>query len=155
MQSMIFDISPPVLYDFGLVSAIDWLLDNVREQHGIRTNLENDGRPKPMEEDIRVTLFQVARELIMNAVKHSEAESLEVSIRRDDGNILISIEDDGIGFDTSEIEQLKLKNKGFGLFNIKERLKLLGGKVEIESEPGRGTRVTVTAPLDIGRREQN
>ena len=146
---MIFDISPPVLYDFGLVSAIDWLLDNVREQHGIRTNLENDGRPKPMEEDIRVTLFQVARELIMNAVKHSEAESLEVSIRRDDGNIIISIEDDGIGFDTSEIEQLKLKNKGFGLFNIKERLKLLGGKVEIESEPGRGTRVTVTAPLDV------
>ncbi len=146
---MIFDISPPVLYDFGLVSAIDWLLDNVREQYGIQTNLENDGRSKPLEEDIRVTLFQVARELIMNAVKHSEAESLEVSIRRDDGNIIISIEDDGIGFDTSEIEQLKLKNKGFGLFNIKERLKLLGGKVEIESEPGRGTCVTVTAPLDI------
>ena len=152
---MIFDISPPVLYDFGLVSAIDWLLDNVREQHGIRTNLENDGRPKPMEEDIRVTLFQVARELIMNAVKHSEAESLDVSIRRDDGNIVIGIEDDGIGFDTSEIEQLKLKNKGFGLFNIKERLKLLGGKVEIESEPGRGTCVTVAAPLNIGRRERD
>ena len=85
--------------------------------------------------------------MLISIVKHAQASKAKVSIWREDISIRIRVEDGGVGFSTSEGKALG-KTTGFGLFNIGERIKYLGGDMVIESEPGRGTRVTLSAPLE-------
>ena len=92
------------------------------------------------------------RELLVNVVKHAQARKVKVSIRRVDSEINIGVEDNGVGFDLTEVASIATKTGGFGLFSIRERLEQLGGRLEIKSGPGRGCKVTVKAPL---KREKN
>lgn len=151
-RSLTFELSPPILYELGLEPALEWLAEQIQEKHGILVNFEDDRQPKPMSEEIRISLFKSVRELLINIVKHAKANQVKVSIRREDNNIQITVEDDGIGFSPSEDKQLG-KIPGYGLFSIHERLKYLGGFLEIESKPGQGTRVTLVAPLE--KKENN
>ena len=147
-RSLTLDLSSPMLYRFGFERTIaDWLVQEVQKRHGIKSEFEDDGRPKPLEEDICVLLFQATRELLINVVKHAQAHVVKVSIRRKGGEIETIVEDDGIGLDLSEIESVMPSRGKFGLFSIRERLNYLGGNINIESEPGHGTRVILTAPL--------
>ena len=146
-RSLTFELSPPILYELGLEAAVEWLTEQIQEQHGILIDFEDDRQPKPMNEEIRLTLFKATRELLINIVKHAQASKAKVSIWREDISIRIRVEDDGVGFSTSEDKQLG-KTTEFGLFNIRERIKYLGGEIEVESEPGRGTRVTLSAPSE-------
>lgn len=146
-RSLTFDLSPPILYELGLEAAMEWLAEQIQEQYGILTDFEDDEQPKPLDEDVRVLLFQAVRELLFNIAKHSQARSARVSIRREDNDIRITVEDDGIGFDTSKIDSHICITGGFGLFNLRERLDYLGGYLEIESEPSHGTQATIVAPL--------
>jgi PAS domain S-box-containing protein len=146
-RSLTFEVSSPILYELGLEAAVEWLAEQIQERHGILYDFEDDRQPKPIDGDIRVLLFQAVRELLTNVAKHAQAHSVKVSIGRDDSNIKITVEDDGIGFDMSETGSHWSRNEGFGLFSIRERLDYLGGRLEVESEPGRGTWATLTAPL--------
>jgi PAS domain S-box-containing protein len=146
-RSLTFALSPPILYTLSFGAAVEWLIERFQEQHGIGFNFEEDKYPKPMDDEIRIILFKAVRELLLNIVKHARANKGTITIRRDCDSILINIEDDGIGFDTSKIDLNLGENIGFGLFNIYEQLNRLSGHLEIESEPGRGTRVTLMAPL--------
>jgi PAS domain S-box-containing protein len=146
-RSLTFELSPPILYELGLEAAVEWLTEQIQEKHGIQIDFEDDRQPKPMNEEIRLTLFKATRELLINIVKHAQASKAKVSIWREDISIRIRVEDDGVGFSTSEDKQLG-KTTEFGLFNIRERIKYLGGEIEVESEPGRGTRVTLSAPSE-------
>jgi signal transduction histidine kinase len=87
------------------------------------------------------------RELLVNVAKHAQARSAKVSITRDGAHIEVDVEDDGVGFDTAELAPSVDENGRFGLFSIRVRLDPLGGHIEVESEPGHGTRVTLMAPL--------
>ncbi len=146
-RSLTFELSPPVLYQVGLEAALAWLVNDTREKHGIRIAFNDDAQAKSLDDNCRVIIFQAARELLFNVVKHAKARSAKVSIRKDGDAIRIDIEDDGIGFDTSELTSSEANSKSFGLFSIRERLSPLNGRLEIESEPGSGTRVTVALPL--------
>jgi signal transduction histidine kinase len=84
---------------------------------------------------------------LLKALKHAHARKIEVSTVSDRGRIRITVADDGIGFDTSEGISRKEGKGGFGLFSIRERLQHLGGSLKIDSKPGQGTRVILTAPL--------
>jgi PAS domain S-box-containing protein len=146
-RSLTFELSPPVLYELGLEAALAWLANQTREKHGLQIDLKDDGRSKPLVNGFRVIAFQIARELLFNIVKHARAKNATISIKRDDDTVRIDIEDDGIGFDSSELEASETGSRGFGLFSIRERLSPLGGHFEIESEPGRGTRASLVLPL--------
>ena len=146
-RSLTLEISPPIVYELGLVAAVDWLTRHTQTQHGIPSEFWDDKQPKPLDEDVRVLLYQAVRELLINVVKHAQAQRVRVSMRRDDTRIRIAVEDNGVGFDTSDISSPWSKAEGFGLFNIRERLDTIGGHLEIESQPGNGTRVTLVAPL--------
>jgi PAS domain S-box-containing protein len=148
-RSLIFELSPPTLYDLGLESALEWLTEQTYKQHGISCSFWDDKRSKPLDEDVRVFLFQAVRELLVNIAKHGEASNAEVSIRKDGNNIRIDIADDGVGFDTAKIGLYGDENGGFGLFNIRERLDYFGGSFKIESKVGQGTSVSLVAPLNI------
>ncbi len=147
-RTLTFDLSSPILYELGFETAVaEWLTEQIRDKHGIATQFEDDGRPKPLDDDIRVLLFRDVRELLINVVRHAWADQVKVSIRKFDEQICVSVEDDGVGFDPAETASMATKRAEFGLFSIRQRLEELGGHLEIESEPGRGCKVMMTAPL--------
>lgn len=147
-RTLTFDLSSPILYMMGFEAAADqWLTDEIQKKHGIKTEFEDDGQHKPLDDDIRTVLFRNVRELLINVVKHAKAESVKLSIHRNDLDIQVCIEDDGIGFDPVEIKSRAAKDGKFGLFSIRERLEQLGGCVEIDSGLGGGSRIMMTAPL--------
>ena len=148
-RSLTFDLSPPILYDLGFEPAVEWLVEHIEEQYSIKAVLVNDKNPKPLSDDIKILLFQVVRELLMNVVKHSKAKNVMVSISKVSDKIKINVEDDGIGFDTNHIDSNSKDKKGFGLFSIRERLNNFEGKFEIISRPGKGTCVILEAPIKI------
>jgi len=143
-KSLSFELSPPHLYDLGIESTIEWLAEQMQKQHYILFYCEKDSSPKPLKKDVSILLFQTVRELFMNIVKHSQAHQVNVSINREGDAIKIVVADDGIGFDETQIDT----NRTFGFFSIRERLKYFGGTITIDTGPGRGTRVTLTSPLD-------
>jgi signal transduction histidine kinase len=147
-RTLTFDLSYPILYELGIEAAVaEWLVDEIQEKHGIETEFEDDNQPKPLNDDIRAILFRNVRELLINVVKHAGARNVKVSIRRVDEQICISVADDGVGFDPVEVEATAAGKAAFGFFSISARLEQLGGSMEIDAEPGRGTRVSMTAPL--------
>jgi len=147
-RALTFDLSYPILYELGFEAAVaEWLTDQIQEKHGIRTEFVNDGHQKPLDDDIRVLLFRNVRELLINIVKHAQANKVKVSIRKFKDNIRVSVEDDGVGFDPVEVTSMAAKRAEFGLFSIRERLEQLGGLIEIDSKRGRGSKITMTAPL--------
>lgn len=96
---------------------------------------------------VRGILFRAVRELLINIAKHAGAKKVKVSLARKGPNIQILVEDDGTGFDWSEVRSRRTLSGSFGLFNIHERLDYCGGSFRLESELGRGTLVTLEAPL--------
>jgi signal transduction histidine kinase len=146
-RSLTFELSPPVLYDLGFDAAVEWLVEQIQDQHHIQVDLEDDRQSKPMSDEIRISLFKAVRELLINIAKHAKAHKAKVSTRREDNTLRIIVEDDGVGFSLPE-DKLLGKIAGYGLFSIRERLKHLGGSFEIESNLGCGTRVTLVAPLE-------
>lgn len=138
---------PPALDKEDVRATIEWLAKKMEEQHDLEIMLDDDKQPKRTSEEIRTTLLQCTRELLFNVLKHAAVNKARIELSRVDNQVQIIIEDKGQGFD-SEINTLAATEKGrFGLFNIRERIDLLGGSTEIHSEPGEGTKVTLTAPL--------
>jgi PAS domain S-box-containing protein len=146
-RSLTFELSPPVLYELGFEPAIEWLAEQFQEQHDIVIDIVNDRQFKPLDDDMRVLLFKAVRELLVNVVKHADAQNAKVYIKRDGNNIRVEVEDDGVGFDMTEFSFSVSRDGGFGLFNMRERLEHLGGHFEIKSKTGHGTQVTLAAPL--------
>ena len=135
-RSLTFDLSFPLLYELGFEPAVaEWLTERIQEKHHIATEFEDDGQPKPLDDDVRVFLFRDVRELLMNVVKHAQAKKVKVSMRRIGAEIHVCIEDDGIGFDPAKGLPKAAKEGGFGLFSIRQRLEQLGGHLEIDSAP--------------------
>ncbi len=143
-RNLIFDLSPPVLYELGLGAAIEWLGEQFQERHGISCRVAADEGEAPLDIGIEIILFQALRELFANVAKHANATRVSVELRRLDDRLSLRVHDNGDGFDAAAV-LTGSGSGGFGLFNIRERLQLLDATLEIES--GTGTSVTVTAPL--------
>lgn len=146
-RSLIFEISPPVLYDLGFVAALEWLVEKFNKDYNLSIHLNDDGLPKILTDELSVFLFKAVRELLINIIKHSRARNVTISLQSGGDEILIRVTDDGVGFDMLAQTSGEGNYKGFGLFNIRERLAYFGGYSKIESEPGKGTQVTLCAPL--------
>ena len=148
-HSLTFKISSPILYELGLDAALEWLTEQVQKDHGISTRFISDSRTDHLDDDVRVLLFQAVNELLVNVVKHAQAQNVEVSIRRGGANLKIEVGDDGVGFQMPRMGPHLRERCGFGLFSIRERLRPYGGGLEVQSEPGAGTHVILTVPLAI------
>lgn len=146
-RSLIFELSPPHLYEYGLESALAQLAENIEEQHEIAVEFEDDGSAKPLDEDVCVLLFQAVRELLINVVKHANATRVRLSVMRESARIHVRVQDDGAGFEPPPSGFTVRKDGGFGLFNICERLDHLKGEFRVESRPGSGTTAALVAPL--------
>jgi PAS domain S-box-containing protein len=147
IRSLTFQLSPPLLYEVGFEAAVEWLADELADRHGFRVNFRDDGKKKPLNEETRVALYQMVRELIINVVKHADAKRVDISIERFADKIRVIVSDDGSGFDNEAIQRRLTGNRSFGLFNIRHRIEYLGGEFVIESEIGRGTRISLLLPV--------
>jgi signal transduction histidine kinase len=148
-RTLSFDLSPSILYDLGFEVAIEDLTDRFSKEKKIRCCFKNCNMPKPLADDIKILLYRAVRELLINAAKHSSANVAKVTLLRSGDDICVTVEDDGQGFDASVLNGGMEKVKGFGIFNIRERLNHIGGQFKIESSKGKGTKITLIAPLSL------
>ncbi len=145
-RSLTFELSPPILYDLGFEAAIEWLGELIQKQHGIGIEVRADRSMKPMDDELRILLFHGVRELLANVVKQAKAKRVGVFIERRGPNMRIRVEGEGVGLEISGETPLESVN-GLGLFSIRERLRCLGGDLEIDGETGSATGVTLVVPL--------
>ncbi|NLC15250.1 MAG: PAS domain S-box protein [Firmicutes bacterium] len=141
------NLRPPVLDDFGFVSACEWLCDQA-EREGFRVTFDVSGAVREIPREAEALVFRIVQEGLSNAVKHSGADLIELKLRFEDEALNIEIRDNGKGFDPPKAAQGSLVAAGqMGLVGMFERAELLGASLEISSEPGRGTLLTMEVPI--------
>jgi len=148
-RSLTVEISPPVLYELGLVPAIQWLGDQFKSKHGLAIDVRAGDGGEQADEIVQITVFKAVREFLVNTVKHAGARRVTVDVSSGGDQLLVRYRDDGIGFDPAVVEGLGTRTDAFGLFNVRERCEYLGGRVGFESNPGRGVDFRLELPLKV------
>jgi signal transduction histidine kinase len=147
IRSLMAELTPPGLYDGGLVAGIRWLAERMSKKQRLFVAVEDDGAPKPLDEHATVLLFQTVRELLQNVAKHARARQATVRCWTEGDLMLLEVVDPGIGFDARSLDGLPRRDGGFGLFSIRERLALMRGTLRVQSVGGQGTTVRVSVPM--------
>jgi PAS domain S-box-containing protein len=145
-RSLTFELSPPVLYEIGLLAALEWMAERFHRKFGLPITINGDGSEPQLNIPHRVFIFRAVRELCFNAVKHARASQVIVSIQEQGEFLSCDVTDDGAGFDTKQGRKAN-GEMSFGLFSLREQLRHYGGSLALESEPGSGTRVVLRLPL--------
>jgi signal transduction histidine kinase len=142
------ELSPPILQEGGLQAGLEWLMRWMRDKYALHVELVmGDGVPV-LSPDLTALLFESLRELLFNTVKHARVSSAVVAISElERGYLQIQVRDEGRGFDPEGALSSSEVGGGFSLFSIRERLVLVGGKMEIDAAPGEGSRIVLTVPL--------
>lgn len=148
-RTLVSQLCPPVLHEFGLSAALQWLAEQMHQRNlGIAVEFKSEIPPLPEEQAL--LLFQSVRELLINCVKHARVHEATIAVERHEGSLRITVSDHGCGFDASPgaiTTKFKVASAGFGLFSIRERMLSLGGGLDLESVPGKGTVATLIVPL--------
>ncbi len=142
VRTISHDISPMPLYDFDLSSSLQDLADQSSVNAEVKITMKSDIGKHKLEKNIEIGIYRIAQELINNAIKHAHATRILINLSVQDGKIIFSVKDDGIGFLNT-----KKKNKGIGLYNVKMRSQSLNGVFTIDSSAGVGTSATVQIPF--------
>lgn len=171
IHKLIFDLRPSMLDQLGLIPALRWLAETRLEPKGVRVNVVpgsdttlfgTEQSSLRLSSETETALYRVVQEAINNIARHAAARNVEIRMELDDGIALVSIVDDGIGFDLEELNMgtnkdldnthppLSENTRGLGLLGIQERIELLGGELEIDSLPGSGTRISIRVPIAEG-----
>ena len=147
-RSLVAKLSPPVLYHLGLPAALQWLAEQMEEhQLVVETAFDIPSSLPKLPDDVAAILFQSVRELLFNVVKHAASPNVQIVLRMMPQELVIVVTDQGQGFDTSQTDQASTATSSFGLFSIKERMESLGGSMDVNSQVGHGTSVTLLCPL--------
>ena len=147
-RSLSHEMSPPLLAGGGVSEVIEWATARAGELYGLRADVEVDPGATVAQEDVRVLLSQILGELLFNVAKHAGVSRARVSAHDTGGpTVRVVVEDEGVGFDPVALAE---STGGLGLASTRERAELIGGRVEVESAPGRGTRVVVEVPSEAG-----
>jgi signal transduction histidine kinase len=140
MRLLLYELRPAVLDSEGLVVALQHRIETVEERLGVKVDLQASELPE-LANTIEDALYHIALEALNNIVKHSESKIANIKLSYKNGNLVMKISDEGVGFDTNQ------PHRGLGLINMQERGQMLGGEVVIDSKPGKGTRVTAKVKL--------
>ena len=142
-----YELSPPVLYEFGLAAAVNWKLEQISAEHHIETHLEVTDELPELREDLLILLFRAVGELLNNIIKYAQAQNISVVINMDGKCLNILVTDDGLGFDASQKDKQNGHVSGIGLFSLRERLEYFDGTLTIDSAFKKGTKVYITLPV--------
>ena len=146
-RTLSFELAPPEVIAARLAPAVTWLADRMWTKYGLHVRVTADAGADVDRKDVRMLLFESLREILFNVVKHGHVDSAEVSLAAGaDDMLVISVIDRGAGFDLAALDDGRTANIGLGLLSIRERLAWLGGRLEIESSPGRGAQFRLVSP---------
>jgi signal transduction histidine kinase/HAMP domain-containing protein len=151
VHKLIFDLRPSMLDHLGLVPAIRWLAKSRLEPKGVRLHFEERGGSRRLAPEVETAIFRVIQEAVSNISRHAAARNVLITYEMSGENVLVCVEDDGVGFDPLELNPSPDSLRGLGLLGMQERLELLGGDLEIHSSPGSGTRLNIRMPVGNGR----
>ena len=146
-RTLVADLAPPALRDFGLLGGLEWLVGQMRH-HGLAVSLQTSLEALQLPENEAIPLFQSIRELLTNVMKHAQSDEAIVSLDQHMGTLRIEVRDNGVGFDPVAVKKNTENFSKFGLFSIGERMQALGGTFEVESMPGHGTIARLTLPVN-------
>jgi signal transduction histidine kinase len=147
LRRIISAIRPGVLSELGLLPALEWVADNTLRQADVTVDIESDGYSDRLPDEIEILLFRIAQEAMRNIARHSEANRVDITLKRVDAKVVLTLTDDGKGFEPIEIITSNSEGGGLGLAGMKERAAIVGGQVTINSILGEGTNITVVIPL--------
>ncbi|GAC1328636.1 MAG: hypothetical protein NVSMB2_27910 [Chloroflexota bacterium] len=153
VRKLAVELRPATLDDLGLVAALEGYTEAYSSRHDVRVGFEADGFDQAdgrLPSQVELVLYRVVQEALTNAAKHAAARKLSVQLRRSNHDVVARVQDNGYGFDVSEM--MRSRERGLGLFGMQERLALVQGELIIDSTPGSGTRITARVPLE--RRKQ-
>ncbi len=153
IKSITYDLSPTVLYDLGLKEAVEALSKSIEVNYCLTAKARFIGHLEDLDEEIKIIIYRVIKEIIHNVIKHARASSIAINIDNTNNRLCVDVIDNGVGFDTGRLSEGQYTDKGFGLFDIREKINHLGGHLSIHSTPGSGTRIGLVIPLkDSGYR---
>ncbi len=148
MREIIYNLKPMSLDDLGLAVTIERYAKQLMTSHDIKVYVKNNREIENILPVVKLSLFRVVQEACHNVIKHAKASRIDINIIYDIDNIIVSIKDDGIGFNSDkQMEMIPECNSGYGLSIMKERVYLLSGTVKIHSEINKGTNITISVPL--------
>jgi signal transduction histidine kinase len=147
VRSVSLNLRPPMLDDIGLESALRWFVDQQVNETGLKMDLVSSLGGKRVAPEFETACFRIVQESLTNVARHARARTVRIELARKDSNLLLSIQDDGIGFDVAASRQCAKSGGSFGLLGMEERTCLLGGEFEIESASGQGTVTRVRFPI--------
>jgi signal transduction histidine kinase len=150
-RSLTVQISPPVLHEFGLAAAIEWLGDQFRQEHKLNVTVDRSRFAGTAKGEHAAVLFRSVKELLTNAGRHSGASKVTITVSGAENLIHIMIADNGRGFDYKAWQETVASSTKYGLFSVRERIRLLGGEMSIDTSPGQGTTIHLEAPLTANR----
>jgi signal transduction histidine kinase len=136
-------LHPSILDDLGLIKAAESECTSFSRREGIEVVFNHENIPRGIPKDVSLSLYRIIQEGLRNISKHACAEHISVSLKGLDHEVLLSVQDDGIGFDSAEVRE----KPGLGFSSMHERARLIHGEFSIKSQPGKGTVITVRAPL--------
>jgi PAS domain S-box-containing protein len=148
IHKLIYELRPTGLDELGLVPAINSLADTSLETAGIEVSFKTNGPVSRLNPTKEIMLFRVVQEAFNNIIKHSRANKVDIKIQFNKSTLKVKIKDNGIGFNVEEIIGSKNRSRGMGLLNMRERMKLINGKLTIKSIPSHGSEITLEAPLN-------
>lgn len=144
-RSVTAELIPPVVHEGSLRTAMEWLVSYMAAQNGLEIELKLKEDFERLDRNTRIFMFESARELLMNVVKHARTTSAVLEVNRAGREQLqLQVKDKGAGFDPAAIEE----KSGVGLLRIRERLRLIGGRLQIDSTPGKGSRISIVIPME-------
>jgi two-component system CheB/CheR fusion protein len=140
------ELDPPV-GEQSLRDALDWLAVQMEESYDLAVTVEAEGALRTTDKNLRFLLFRLIRELLFNVVKHADTDEACVKLIEEETRLRVVVADEGAGFDPSSLDD---QGGGLGLVSVQERIRMIGGALDIESSPGEGTRVTIDVPWQQG-----
>ena len=147
VRGLLLDLRPTLLDDLGLTSALRSHLDRTMQRTGIAIHFESDAFSERLPTEIETICYRVVQEALTNISKHASADQVTVTLRRLESELQFSIQDDGVGFHVAAARERGAQGKSLGLISMEERVLLGGGRIEIESSPSAGTKITAWLPL--------
>ncbi len=151
VRRIAYQFHPSILDDLGLSAALEQLAHAFSVNTGIKTIVVQEDCGESLPQEIASCLYRIVQESLANVRKHANASRVELELTCDGQDITLCIRDSGVGFD---LERVRIEHRGLGLVNMRERVQFVHGRLEIQAEPGQGTRILVQVPLPGAHHEQ-
>ena len=147
VRDLSLDLRPSLLDDLGLVSAVRWYVSRQAERAGWTADVAAEESLSRLPPDLAIACYRLVQEAVTNAMRHAKASRISVSLQRQGDDLDIRIRDNGVGFDATQVQTRVAQRQSLGLLGMEERVRLLDGRLVIDSHPGKGTEVRVRIPL--------